>query len=115
MLTREQALENHRRLWRHIADKTRTEKRCVSKKEAIEDIWGNVWVANECWCCEYDDQFDSDFCTHCPVMWDNEKDNGFWCNDSEFGEWCSARTADDWEEAAEIAEKIANLPEREGV
>lgn len=115
MLTKEQALENHRRLWRHIAEKTRAEKRRVNKREAFKDIWGDVWVANGCWCCKYDAQFDSYSCTHCPVMWGNGKYDDCWCDNSEYREWRNTCKDKDWEKAAELAEKIANLPEREGV
>lgn len=115
MLTKEQAIENHRRLWRHIAEKTRAEKRCVYKYEAIEDIWDDIKICSQCWCCEYAFRLNSYSCTQCPVVWGDESAATVWCMGSECGEWRDTCDNDDWEKAAEMAERIANLPEREGV
>lgn len=110
-LTRKQAVENEKRKWLHIAEKTRLEKRCVDEEEAIKGIWGDVKVLGRSWHCEYVDQLDS-CCDSCPVVWGNAGED---CESSEFGKWRDAYFDDDWERAADLAEKIANLPERKGV
>ena len=69
----------------------------------------------DCYCCEYDYQYANDGsaeCSHCPVIWGNCEEYG--CDDSEYKKFGAALLSENYDEAAKIAEEIANLPEREG-
>lgn len=110
MLTKKEAVSNFRMMWHRMAEKSRKEKRRVRKDEVIEELWGDIDIRSDCWCCEYVGQFDIG-CTHCSIKWKNDCD----CASSEYGEWRNAFFKGDWEKAAEWADVIAELPEREDV
>ena len=119
-ITKSEAIFNHRKMWHWIADETRSFKRKVEKWEYFfyymipdDDI-----PLQDCYCCEYDKQLHLDkrylnggysICTHCPIDWGW----GAKCHDSGtlWGQWYDC-SDEDWEFAAELADKIAELPER---
>lgn len=119
-LTKEQALYLHRKLWNTLADKILERKRPVEKWE-IFNLYGWPEVLANCWCCEYCEQFKS-ACKHCPMKWTNGEINNCRCFDSPYKKW-EQRMNDlrgrkqyvrywEFNELADYARKIANLPER---
>ena len=113
-LTKQQAIENHRKMWNWIADESLRQKRCVDKDEAFKHF-GWEYIPKQCWCCEYASAkincayFNK--CTYCPLIWGNDISKS--CTFSEFFKWQYAFDIDDLETAVEYARKIAELPERE--
>ena len=105
-LTREEAIGLHRKMWRWIAEETEKQKRIVTRKEYFKSMEIEEENIPEfyCYCCEYCELADGD-CELCPILWDGEKTTCF----SDFVTWLSTTS---WQEAAELARKIAELPER---
>lgn len=121
-MTREEAIENHRKMWNWIADQ-------IEEREQVVDIHG-VKVCymfdikssigrdyNYCYCCYYADND----CDNCPIQWPSgnlffpcendksRKDNsGLWWQCQMLYDICSC----DWKKQAELVREIANLPER---
>lgn len=121
-LTREQAVAEHRNLWRWIANETRSRKRRVEKYEYFKNFEIPKWEIprNSCYCCEYSFQlyifqFHSlNCCENCPIDWGYSAKNNMCCDDTWnfdgiYFAWCYE---EDWQKAADLAERIANLPER---
>ncbi|MGN0180806.1 MAG: hypothetical protein ACI4DP_00070 [Candidatus Ornithomonoglobus sp.] len=116
-LTRERAIQLHRRLWRWIALKTLKEKRIVSKDEfpMFKDNTHNAECL--CYCCEYAKQqeegaihYSPTRCVYCPIDWGTDGTDFVHCTNSIFGGW---ERVGNYRIAAELAFQIAALPERE--
>ena len=112
-LTKADAIYHHRKMWHWIAKWTRKLKRKVYKWEYF-DFYNLNKIYINCYCCEYDNQFyvsdDYAICAHCPIDWGNAE-NRCEIGDSFYNQWlCCAEN--DWERAAELADMIAELPER---
>ena len=124
-LTKEQAITEHRKMWRWIAEETEKRKRAVKKLEYLYIHGFYEDIAFDCFCCEYDDQQhciqQSYFpdCYFCPIDWDSAA-TSYMCKDLTnmdddyglFAEWIEAVKCDDWRTAAALARQIAELPER---
>lgn len=131
-LTKQQAVEEHRKMWNWIADQLETGqniKDVASLKEKY-CMSNDFHITHNCFCCEYNKRFNSIYdCDYCPLIWGTEsKVNDYYCelglkayeynikNDDE--EACLWIIADNYAEsgeykkAAEYARKIANLSER---
>lgn len=107
MLTKAQAIANHRKMWAWIAETARKEKRYVTKEEAF-DHFGWPHVPANCWCCAYVEK-----CNHeknCPIAWPG---GNCFAEDSPFMDWIAIYSEEDsaYLRAADLAEQIANLPE----
>lgn len=127
LLTREIAVEKHRELWNKIAeimdekaneDPTECDGKKLRdlelKKMAMLRLTGVKRIKNNCYACEYDDQFYSaDECSHCPFIWGNNPELA--CYEAEYEYFKNALYIESFKRAREIALEIANLPEREGV
>ncbi len=109
-LTKSEAIANHRKMWNWIAEETLKQKRKVEKSEYFKAHGITDIPLIECYCCEYA----KNNCLNCPIDWGGE-----------FGACMSRDTADDrkglywlwllepdYLTAAELAKKIAELPER---
>ena len=126
-LTKEKAIELHRKLWNYIADESEKQGRIISKKEAFEHF-GWKYVRNWCWCCRYTENktwkinpeiviYGSLLCSsYCPLIWPQD---AFKCLsvDSPFVKWSKIENLSikDWydlQDAIKYAREIANLPER---
>lgn len=108
-ITKAEAILNHRKLWRWIAKQTRKLKRKVEQSEYFDHY--NISYKYRPFCdsyaCHYDTQFGDD-CTHCPINWG---DGTCGTIGLPLSEWIDC-DPDDWERAAELADKIAELPEK---
>lgn len=80
-LTREQAIEEHRKMWKWISRQIMKDykeqcliKNIVSyKKLYIKNNFKNEYVRNSCFCCDYaysKSQYDN--CLFCPLYWNDE-------------------------------------------
>lgn len=107
MLTKVQAIANHRKMWHWIAETTRKEKRFVTKEEAFNHFgWPHLLFS--CWCCAY-----IGGCNHgknCLIVWP-----GGHClaKGSPYRDWSAIKFEGDsaYLRAADLADQIANLPE----
>ena len=107
--TKEQAITEHRKMWNWIADETEKRKRKIRKSEYFKEHhiahltrpWG------DCYCCEYAlIACEQDVkCMYCPIDWGSVES----CFDGVFASWLNEDR--DYKIAAELARKIANLPE----
>lgn len=114
ILTRQQAIAEHRKMWRWIAELIEKVKRCVdivdAKAEYLSEKKYKTSLKNECFLCEYGFQFDDEFCKYCPVKFpEEEPDECFG------GLYHKVIYAETWQEQAALARQIAELPEREDV
>lgn len=110
-MTKQQAIEEHRKMWRWIAEETLKRKRTVEKIEYYYEYIKSEKLRNLCWCCEYDYQFKTKcYCEMCPIDFGVNAEE-FMCGEegSDYLEW---RNETDYTKCAELAIKIANLPER---
>ena len=110
-MTREEAIANHRKMWRWIADETERRK-CEVDKSAYFNAMGITgkdipWA--QCYCCEYvnDKCKDTYDCALCPIEWPG----GSCCQGGLSYQWLHAYG--NWRESAALARRIAELPERD--
>lgn len=104
-MTKKEAVENHRKMWRWIAEKTIERKRKVWKDEYFGENKLDP-PFNDCFCCDYVSQFIGEICARCPINWE-----GGHCMNSYYSDWLN-REYPYWF-YAHCADLIANLPERE--
>ena len=137
-LTKEQAIEEHRKMWNWIADAIKNKEdwsvveSCYNWSSLIVGLKRHYLLNYEgqkykdihayCFCCEYADNTRNDAycnidnCRYCPVIWSGSTRG---CCD-EYGEYIElvslhGYSDENKEKAYKLALKIANLPEREGV
>lgn len=74
-LTKRQALELHWKMWSDmqniLGDCPWIDEREDYKQEWCVDHFPGERISSYCFLCEYDDQFEDYFCTHCPIDWSN--------------------------------------------
>lgn len=106
-MSKSEALMKHKELWLTVAKMTREQKRRVRKSEALVymGVKKEDWPRSDCYCCEYA----NGHCTKCPVKWP-QHGGGYSqdCTSSYYDTWADCGD-DEWEEAAVLAEKIAEL------
>ena len=119
-LTKEQAIQGHRKMWGWIADRIEETKslfvivslKYMYCKQHSLHLFGN------CFCCEYNCiENNSLDCSKCPLEWgsdlkecmclDKNKEDDF------KGLYSLCEKAKTWQEQVELARKIANLPVKE--
>ena len=114
-LTREQALNEHRKMWNWIADETKKRGYKVSKEEYLYKKCGfDEIIYNDCFCCEYalfaSLKEEKPICSVCPIDWGTyKKGKHITCLSSLYGKWYDT---EDPIEAAQFARQIASLPRR---
>lgn len=116
--TLEETVENHRKLWRKIAELSKDKqyidsivgepKNIVVKRDAIEDVFGGVYKPGEiignCFMCHYT----LNRCPLCPMY--NLKHLDKSCLNGRYDDFTAALYDRDLEEASRIALEIAYLP-----
>ena len=108
-LTKQQAIEGHRKMWNWIADKIEREKRRFYIYD-LKEIYcreNNLLLRHNCFCCEYSGDDDRG-CEKCPVDWEKTEH----CSDDEKSLYTLVLYAYTWQKQAELARTIANLPEK---
>lgn len=132
-LTKEQAIEEHRKMWNWIADQY--EEGCATdiyelKSEYMRETELEAQLLHNCFCCEYamqsiEAEGESRFlrCSKCPVIWGTEVYNNFFPCEHFFSAYEKLKKESykfdklgvDSELCARFAREIANLPEKECV
>lgn len=118
-LTKQDAIQHHRKMWNWIANETERRKRKVWKSEYFEamGISGSDIPDGMCYCCEFDRQQNKicGKCIACPIDW-NSKVSKHMCTDKygydENGLFMLWFCSWNWKTAARLAREIAELPER---
>lgn len=104
-MTKKEAVENHRKMWRWIAEETLKRQRKVFKDEYLSLVYEDI--INDCFCCEYVSQFTDECCSICPITWPGGRCSGY------NGLYTKFTYAGTLEQRAELAHTISELPERE--
>ena len=125
-LTKQQAIQEHRKMWNWIADQYKTGQKLnirVLKKYYIYTVYPGEYVLNDCFCCEYERVED---CSRCLLIWGEAE--GATCEYSDSWEYMNGYKMTgiyaklrkltfekdfDNLEAERLARAIAILPERE--
>ena len=111
-LTKKEAVELHRELWRRIAQREKEDTDYAVKEEVFDEMMKERGlededVINYCFCCEYAYQQKGDeegsTCVYCPIDWEGKDICEL------YYEWMYES---DKRELIRIAEKISDLPER---
>lgn len=115
VLTKSQAIEEHRKMWNWIADETERRREVVFK----EDYFGCFGFDTSktpqymCWCCEYTKCYVG--CNKCPIEWPYNDVYNSMClclrEGSPYAKWSNAVRFRAYQSAAKYARAIANLPE----
>lgn len=110
-MTKAEAIAAHRKMWRWIADETARRKCVVDKSDYFEamGIPEEDRPSARCYCCEYDKDNGDNNCALCPIEWPT----GHCCGGGLYSRWTDTFDYCDWITAAEIARRIAELPEKE--
>lgn len=110
-MTREEAIANHRKMWRWIADETERRQCVVDKSNYFNamGIPGKDRPLAQCYCCEYaNDNSEGNYdCALCPIEWPT----GSCGQGGLYHQWFYAYG--NWRESAALARRIAELPEKE--
>ena len=122
-LNYEQTIDEHQRMWRWIADKTRERRTAISKFEYIRkqqetDLDFTKKIGhNYCFLCQYAEQLrtskKTNLCRYCIGCWENgncEMDAKYPYDAGLYLKWLRAWGKNDWEAAEKYADQIANLP-----
>ena len=107
-LTREKAIEEHRKMWNWFAEQIEASKyvlRICDLKDEYFFEKHEIRPIGGCYLCQY--AYQEEFCCDDCIV---EKPEGGGCLGGLYIEVASANC---WEKQAELARKIANLPERE--
>lgn len=117
--TKEEYIAEHRKMWNWIADESIKNHCKKNKLQYLRHIGVDPKSINtKCWMCDYACKQTDDIeivCEYCPLEW--EKVNGekvpYCCayDDSLYYSFCSC-SYKNYEYAAEIARRIANLPSK---
>ena len=73
-LTKEQAIQEHRKMWNWIADQYEKRTDLLKITENVEDlkafyidaVFSDEMIEGDCFCCEYDKKFGG-LCDYCPI------------------------------------------------
>lgn len=125
-MTKQQAVEEHRKMWSWIAEETQKQQRCVGKAEYQMNCGRQSFdILNDCFCCQFSMDYPDDHaeCERCPIEFDStaheymciytsddSMENKF--SDGLYAAWEMDCESGDWEHAAEMAYIIAGLTER---
>lgn len=104
-LTREQAIVEHRKMWRWLAENPEKSKGDYVLDELIKKGINIKGMINQCFLCTYTGAH----CESCPLDWGSATNCCDEGNASLFKKWIHARSI---EEKAKLARQIAELPER---
>ena len=113
-LTKQQAIEGHRKMWNWIADEIESRK-CLCSIVELKRRYCNensLDLFCNCFCCEYTTGFKHNYdCLLCPLDWGITKT----CNDNKHALFIRVVNCTIWQEQADLSRQIANLPEKEDV
>ena len=133
-LTKEECVHRHRMLWNYIADQIEKREEVIYgyKQEAFAHFGWSLYVGrvfSYCWACYYHSmkflemvdcpkyvrETEAHDCPYCLFDWTSDKTNYCGSLHTLFDQFVDSKLDNNWEEAAIIARKIANMPVREDV
>ena len=122
-LTKQEAVENHRKMWNWITEETLERKSIVGRFDYFREM--GIGLGEDrpfllSYCCEYDNQRKLEvgyrICAHCPLDWGSKVDSCMCMDKYEIDDnngllqkWIKEK---DYKKCAELAREIANLEER---
>ena len=114
-LTREQAINEFRRMWAWIAMETYGCRQKAQKTDYLE-TFGFEYIGGDCFLCEYDwrkRKIGETECKHCPIEFIDEGGNVSVCGrpGTAYSRWLNTPWWA-WKRAVEYAWEIANLEEK---
>lgn len=118
------AIEQHRKMWSWIADKTEEQRRVVRKSEFFEAHPEEPRPVYDCYACDFVYEISLRDrsglkCRYCPFDWgSNSRTVRVNCESwhSPYKHWDAQRMVNgDWKEAAKYARMIAEIPLKEVV
>ena len=118
-LTREQAITEHRKMWRWIAEQYENESDIsphqLKKIYLLKNGYGDSFlILNRCFLCEYAKELWYAECRSCPLIWGTTDCMG---NSDEhsglYGQLIDCYLNRDIEKCAQLARQIAELPEKQ--
>ena len=134
-LTKQKAIEEHRKMWNWIADQyesNRNSELRVLKREYIKEYTDIEHISCDCFLCEY--VFDVmmieqlvmfkdpvEGCKYCPVTWVNKEEDEHTIKlrccpcENEDSPYLKAKRAINLKVKSKLAGEIANLPVKEGI
>lgn len=109
--TKQQAIEGHRKMWNWIADEIERQKRirCIPLLKQCYCYENKLTLIADCFCCEYNNNYEK--CPKCPLDWG---ETSHCCSNGE-SLYHRILWNESWQEQADLARQIANLPERKDV
>ena len=110
-LTKQQAIEGHRKMWNWIADEIERQKSecCIPLLKQCYCYKNKLTLIEDCFCCEYNNHYIK--CQKCPLDWIETSH----CYSEEKSLYCRIVWSKSWKEQADLSRQIANLPEKEDV
>lgn len=110
-LTKQQAIEGHRKMWNWIADEIERQKSecCIPLLKQCYCYKNKLTLIEDCFCCEYNNHYIK--CQKCPLDWIETSH----CCSEEKSLYCRIVWSKSWKEQADLSRQIANLPEKEDV
>lgn len=111
-LTKQQAIEGHRKMWNWIADEIERQKSecCIHSLKDFYCSANNLNLRHNCFCCEYSN-IDCHGGEKCPLDWIETPH----CCDNDSSLYHRVLWSESWQEQADLARQISNLPERKDV
>lgn len=108
-LTKQQAIESHRKMWNWIADEIERQQ-CLCCIPLLKQCYchkNKLTLIADCFCCEYNNNYIE--CPKCPLDWIETSH----CCNNEKSLYYRILWTESWQEQADLARQIANLPEKE--
>lgn len=122
-LTKQEAIQKHRKMWNWIAEETEKRQEKVREEEYFSENGIENIPYKDSYCCEYGvDQLQigeyEPKCKYCPIKWGRDVDSCIYLWDEKEnkvanGLYLRWYHSIDWQEAARLAREIANMPERD--
>ena len=128
-ISRKNAIQEHRKMWNWIAEKSIEYKRKVTKEEYLSEFYAGISLYDNCFLCQYSLEkklkqsinyldikygiYHRDKCYFCPLQWGILSD--YCCNNDLpftkglYFKWYKSKN---YKKAARLAKKIDNVPEK---
>lgn len=118
MMTKDEAIQEHRKMWQWMGNTALMQKRIVTKKEYMETHNIDNDLEGHCFCCEYCSQQGCRCTNNCILAWGSKvcvESNIFrdYMNFTTGDERRRARLNEHYKKFAHICECIATIPEND--
>ena len=107
--TKDEFINEHRKMWTWIANETLRRKEKVEKYQYLSHNVTKV-VYNDCWLCDYVYLTHKGHCEYCPLKWlDTDGNEVNWCWEPSNSLYQAWNKEENYQKAYELAYKIDNL------